>query len=118
MKKKITSNEVATKKILRQRKFKKYNSLKYKPTATVKKKKIAEETGNAENHTYAKVTHAGRNPRRRLSKTNNANNKHKQNIHEKLCSISPANRFRRQGNNLSKKPLNTNTNNNVQQQKI
>ena len=52
IKKTITSNEVATKKILHQRKFKKYNSLKYNPTPTVKVKKIAEETGNAENHTY------------------------------------------------------------------
>ena len=39
IKKTITSNEVATKKILHQRKFKKYNSLKYKPTPTVKVKK-------------------------------------------------------------------------------
>ena len=35
----ITSNEAAMKKILHQRKFKKYNSLKYKPTPTVKVKK-------------------------------------------------------------------------------
>ena len=85
----------------------------------MKVKKIAQETGNAENRTYAEVTCAGRNPTRRLSKTNNADNKYKQNIHEKLHSISPTNHFRRQGNNLSKKPSNTNTiSNYTQQQKI
>ena len=34
----ITSNEAATNKILNQLKFKKYNSLNYKPTPTVKVK--------------------------------------------------------------------------------
>ena len=77
--------------MLHQRKFKIYSSLKYKPTLTVKEKKIA-ETGNTENHTYAEVTHADRNPARRLSKTNNAVNKHKQNIHEKLRLMSPTNK--------------------------
>ena len=67
-------------------------------------KKIVEETGNTESRTYAEVIRAGRNPTRRLSKTSNADNNHKQNIHEKLRSISPTNRCRRQGNNLSKKP--------------
>ena len=67
-------------------------------------KKIAEETGNTENHTYAEVIRAGRNPTRRLNKTSNADNNHKQNIYENLRSISPTNRCRRQGNNLSKKP--------------
>ena len=33
-----------------------------------------------ENRTYAEVTCAGRNPTRRLCKTNNAGNNHKQNI--------------------------------------
>ena len=86
IKKIVTSNEAATKKMLHQRIFKKYNSRKHKPSPTVKAKKIAEETGNTENHTYAKVTRAGRNPTRRLSKTNNADNNHKQNKHEKLPS--------------------------------
>ena len=36
-------------KTLHQRKFKKYHILKYKSTTTVKKKKIAKETGNTEN---------------------------------------------------------------------
>ena len=59
------------------------------------------------------------NPTRRLSKTNNADNNHKQNIYEKLSTISARNRFKRQGNNLSKKPSNTNpTNNYTQQWKI
>ena len=79
IKKTITSNEAATKKILRRWKFKKHNSLKYKATPTVKVKKIAEESGNTENCTYAEVTRAGRSPTRRLSKTNNAKNKHKEN---------------------------------------
>ena len=70
----------------------------------MKVKKIAEETGNAKNHTYAKVTQAGGNTTMRLNKINNANKNHKQNIHEKLCSISPK-QFRSQGNNLGKKSL-------------
>ena len=53
--------------------------------------KIAEETGNTENHTYAEVTCTSTNPTRRLNKTNNADIKHKQNIHEKPRSISPTN---------------------------
>ena len=57
------------------------------------------------------------NPTRRLRKINNADKNHKQNIHEKLCTISARNRFKRQGNNLSKKPSNTNTTNNYTQQR-
>ena len=38
--------------------------------------------------------------------------------HEKLRSISPTKQFRRQENNLSKKPSNTNTTNNYKKQKI
>ena len=95
IKKTITSTEAAAKKILPQRKFKKYNSLKYKPKPTAEVKEIAKETGNTKNRTYAEVLGAGRNLTARLSKSNNANYKQKQNIHEKLCSKSPANRFRR-----------------------
>ena len=81
----------------------------------MKVKTITEETSNTENRIYAEVKLTGRSPTRRLSKTKNAGNKHKQNIH----TISPINRFRRQGNNLSKKPSNTNIKNNyTQQQKI
>ena len=57
----------------------------------LRKRKIAEETGNTENRTYAKATRVGRNPTRRLRKTNNADNKHKESIHEKLHSIRPTN---------------------------
>ena len=85
--------------MLPQQKFNKDNSLKYKPKPTVKVKEIAKETGNTKNRTYAEVLGAGRNLTGRLSKSNNANNKHKQNMHEKLCSISLRNRFRRWGNN-------------------
>ena len=89
-KKTITSKEAATKKILHQQKYKKHISLKYKPTLNVKVKKITEVICNTENHTYSKVTRSlSKSPTRRLSKTNNANNKHQQNVHEKLCSISP-----------------------------
>ena len=104
IKKTITTTEAATKKILHERKFKKYSSLKCKPTPIVKVKKTAEETGNTENRIYGEVTRVDRKPARRLSKTINAGNKHNQNIHEKLRSISQTNRFRRQWNNLSKKP--------------
>ena len=54
----IISKEAVIKKILHQRKFKKYNRLKYKPTTTVKVKKIAKETGNIEIRTYAEVKRA------------------------------------------------------------
>ena len=82
-------------------------------------KVIAEETGNVENRTYAEVARATRNPTRSLSKAKNTDNKHKQNIHEKLCLMSPTNRFRRQWNNLSKKTSNAKTTKNyTQQQKI
>ena len=57
----------------------------------MKVKKIAEETANTENRTYAEVTSPGRNPRRRLSKTDNTDNKRKENILEKLRSIGPTN---------------------------
>ena len=101
--------------MLHQRMLKKCNSLKYKPTSTVKVKRIADETGNPGNRTYAEVTRAGRNPTTKLGKTSNADNNHKQNIHEKLLLISAANRFRRKGNNLIKNPSNTHTTNNYTQ---
>ena len=85
----------------------------------MKVKEIAEEAGNIENRTYAEVTCAGRNPTRILSKTNNADKNQKQNIHEKLPSVSRRNRFRRQGDNLSKKPSSLNiTKKHKQQLKI
>ena len=56
IKKTITSNKVVTKKTLHHRKFMKYNSLKYKPTTTVKVKKIAEGTGNTKNRKSYKET--------------------------------------------------------------
>ena len=71
----ITSNELATK-------FKKYNSLKYKPTPTVKVKKNPEETGNAENRTYAEVTRGCRNPARGVIKTDNAGSNQKHSPHK------------------------------------
>ena len=75
--KKITSTEAAAKKILPQRKFKKYNSLKCKPKPTAEVKEIAKETGNTKKRTYAEVLGAGRNLTARLSKSSNANYKHK-----------------------------------------
>ena len=118
-KKTFTANEATTKKILHQRKFKRYISLKYKPTPIVTVKKMVEEIFIIGNQTYAGVTHVGRNPTRRLSTTNNVDNNHKQNTHQKLRSISPTNWFRRQGNKLSKKPSSTTTTNNyTHQQKI
>ena len=49
IKKTITSNETAPKKILHQRKFRNCNSLKLKPKPILKVNKFAEETGNTEN---------------------------------------------------------------------
>ena len=40
----------------------------------------------------------------RLSKINKIDKNQKQNIHEKLHSISPTKQFRKQGNNLGRKP--------------
>ena len=59
----------------------------------MKVKKIAEETSNTENPTYGEVTRANRKPTKRQSKTNNTDNKQKQNIQEKLRSISLTNLF-------------------------
>ena len=68
----------------------------------MRKKKNSEETGNTGNRTYGEVTRAGRNPTSNISKTNNADSNHKQNIREKLHSVSPTNWFRKHASTNSK----------------
>ena len=101
----IPSNEAVAKKVLYQQIFKKLQQSQIQTyTNCESKKKKFWRTGNAESHTYAEVTQAGRNPTMRLSKINKIDKNQKQNIHEKLHSISPTKQLRKQGNNLGRKP--------------
>ena len=52
------SNEASTKKVLHQRKFGKFNNLKYKPKAQIKATTI-EETENTEKLTYSEILRKG-----------------------------------------------------------
>ena len=87
-----------TKQILHQRKFKKFNTLKYKPKPTVK---ITNLTGGNElietspitaRSTYAEILKDTKNPSIKTSKTN------LKNIHKKLCSLDQTIRILKQGN--------------------
>ena len=103
----IKINETATKQILHQRKFKKFNALKYKPKPTVKTKnftegkELLETSSTTARPTYADILKDTKKP---FIKTN-LNNK---NIHEKLRSLSPTIRTRKQGNIPSRNNSNTN----------
>ena len=103
-------NETATKQILHQRKFKKFNTLKYKPKPTVKttnfteEKELLETSPTTARPTYADILKDTKNPSIKTSKTN-FNNK---NIHEKLRSLSSTIRTRKQGNIPSRNNSNTN----------
>ena len=96
----IKVNETATKQILHQRKFKKFNTLNYKPKATVKTTNFTEGNTLLETSpttarpTYAKILKDTKIPSIKTSK-NNLNDK---NVHQKLCSLSPTIRTRKQRN--------------------
>ena len=91
----IKVNETVKKQILHQRKFKKFNTLKYKPKPTVKTtnftegNKLLEKSPTTERRTYAEILKATKNPFIRTTKTNLNNYKTNKNIHEKLCSLTP-----------------------------
>ena len=104
----IQTNENATKKMLHQRKFKKFNNLKYKPKPQVKA--TTEENEETPKRTYADILRQ-KNPTGKPSKTNNtkdSDSKQKPNIHERLRSLSPSNKHRKQGKAPSRNSSNTN----------
>ena len=100
----IKVNKTAIKQILQQRKFNKFNTLKYKPKPIVKTKNVTEgnelleKSPNTERPTYDEILKATKNPSIRTNKTNLSNYKTNKNIHEKLRSLSPAIRTYKQGN--------------------
>ena len=83
----ITSNEIVTKKILNQRKFKKYNNLKHKPKPA--------ENVNLKKTTYAELLQVNMTPSREISKADNTYHSNQPNIQEKLRSLSSANKYKR-----------------------
>ena len=93
-----------------QLKFKKFNTLKYKPEPTVKTinftegKELLEKSPTAARPNYAKIFKDKKKP----NKTNLNNNKTNKNIYEKLRSLSPTIRTRKQGNIRSRNNSNTN----------
>ena len=105
------SNATATKKILHQRKFKEYKNLKYKAKLSVKAANIIDENENLKNATYAEILRANRKLTRKISKTDNTDHNNKQNIQEKLRSLSLTNRNKRQRNIPSRKLSNSNIQN-------
>ena len=86
--------------MLHQRNFKKFNNLKYKPKAQVKATAI-EETENTEKQTYAETLRKSRNPSKRQNLTTNLESNTKPNIHERIRSMNPNNKHRKQGKSLS-----------------
>ena len=96
---------------MQQRKFKKFNTLKYKPKHTVKTTNFTEgnesleELPATERPTYAEILKAIKNPSWRTSKTNFNNYKINKNMHTKLRSLSPTFWTRKQGNNPSRNKL-------------
>ena len=89
------------KKILLQGKFKKFNNLKFKPKAQIKATAI-EETENKEKPTYTEILRKSRNASTRQNLTINLESNTKPNIHERLRSMSPTNKHRKQGKSLSR----------------
>ena len=94
----IKVHKTATKQILHQRKFKKFNSLKYKPKHIVKTtnftegNELLEKSPTTARPTYAEILKAAKNPSIRTSKTNLNNYKNNKNIHRKLSPLSPQTR--------------------------
>ena len=101
---KANVNETARKQILHERKFKKFNTLKYKAKPTVetlnftKVNKLLEKSKSTENPTNAKILKATKNLSIRTSKTNLNDYKTAKNIYEELRSLTPTIRRRKQEN--------------------
>ena len=92
----IASNETTTNKILYQRKFKKYNNIKYKPKPAFEGRNIDNENENFKKVTNAKILQANIKPTRGIGKTDNTDHNNKPKIQEKLRSLSLTNRYKRQ----------------------
>ena len=107
-------NETGAKQILHQRKFKKFNTMKYKPKPTVKttnfteRNKWPEKSPTTERGTYAKILKARKDPSIRASNTNLSNYKTNKNTHKILSLLSPETGTRKQENNPSSNNSNTN----------
>ena len=107
-------NETATKQILHQRKFKKFNTLKQKPKPNVKTTNFTEgnelldKSPTTARPIYAKILKDLKNPSIKTSKTNLNNSKTKKNIQKKLHSLSPTTRTCKQGNIPSRNNSNAN----------
>ena len=99
---------------MHQRKFKKFNTLKYKSKPILKAtnftqgNELLEQSITTARPTYADILKAAKNLSIRISKSNLKNYKNHKNIHEKLRSLSPAIRTRKQGNIPSRNNSNTN----------
>ena len=99
---------------MHQRKFKKFNTLKYKSKPILKATNftqgndLLEQSTTIARPTYADILKAAKNLSIRISKSNLKNYKNHKNIHEKLRSLSPAIRTRKQGNIPSRNNSNTN----------
>ena len=92
----IKVKEKATKKILHQRKFEKFNILENKPKSIVKTTNFTEgnqyleKSPATEKSTDVKILKATKNSSKRTSKTNLNNYKTNKNISKKLPSLSPS----------------------------
>ena len=97
-----------------QRKFRKFSTLKYKPKSTVKTSNVTvgnelgEKSPTTARPTYAEILKAAKNPSIRENKPNLYNYKKNKNILEKLRSLIPTIRIRKQGTIPSRNNSNTN----------
>ena len=113
----MTRYKIQSKQILHQRKFKRFDILKYKPKAQIKATAI-EETENTDKPTYPEISRISRNPSTRQNLTTNLESNTKPNIHERLQSMSPTNKYRKQGKSLTRIFSKTSNPNHDKQQKI
>ena len=100
----IISNETTTKKLLQQRKFKEFTSLKYKPKSVAKtvvnnseRSKTTEEQPRPTKPSYAQALKSNANTTEKVNSANHHENKIKKSITERLRSLSTANRRQKQG---------------------
>ena len=95
-------------------KFRKFSTLKYKPKSTVKTSnftvgnELGEKSPTTARPTYAEILKAAKNPSIRENKSNLYNYKKNKNILEKLRSLIPTIRIRKQGTIPSRNNSNTN----------
>ena len=100
----IKVNETATKQMLPQWKFKKFNTLKFKPKPTVKTinftegSKLLDKSPTTARATYAEILKDTKNPSIKTTKTNLNNSTNNKHTHEKLRSLSTIIRKRKERN--------------------